>query len=247
MSLLVLCALLFRQSHLFPICVALPYNDSRIVLHKTCQILRNCQCKSILASSSAPGTSLGSSGSPGKILICIRMIVSTVLPSLVPPRHTDDCSSIHFLHRELCDLCTTVPARLLQETIVIIVLKQISQFGSFEKCVYTLCLPETGSTFACGSTGIHKMTWKRLDFLALGFPKALLKYFHQPSSPWIPVANQASHAIDLFLLPHLYFCFRFLWIHAAGLSEALHFFLVLDFRCICWHQLRNPVMKMMEK
>ena len=32
-----LCALLSQQSHLFPICVALTYNDSRIVLHRTCQ------------------------------------------------------------------------------------------------------------------------------------------------------------------------------------------------------------------
>ena len=47
MSLLSLCALLFLQSHLFLICVALTYNDSRIIPRKTCL---------------APGTSLGSSG-----------------------------------------------------------------------------------------------------------------------------------------------------------------------------------------
>ena len=52
----------------------------------------------------------------------------------------------------------------------------------------------------------------------------------------IPVANQAIHAIYFFvllLISHFYFCFRFLWIHEAGLPEALHsyfhFFLVLDF------------------
>ena len=45
MSLLSLCALLFRQSNLFLICVVLTYNDSRIVLHRICQIPRNCQCK----------------------------------------------------------------------------------------------------------------------------------------------------------------------------------------------------------
>ena len=99
-----LCALLFRQSHVFLICVVLTYNDSRIIPRKTCQIPRNCQCKWLLVSSSAPRTSLGSSGSPGKILICTGMIVSTVLPSLVPPRHIEDCSAIHFLHWELCDL-----------------------------------------------------------------------------------------------------------------------------------------------
>ena len=80
------------------------------------------------------------------------------------------------------------------------------------------------------------MTWKCLDFFTLGFPKALLKYFHQQNSPWVPVANQAIHAKNLFALlraPHFYLGFRFLWIHAAGLFEALHsyfhFFLVLDF------------------
>ena len=43
------------------------------------------------------------------------------------------------------------------------------------------------------------------------------------NSLWIPVANQATHAIFLSVLlltPHFYFCFRFLWIHAAGLPEA---------------------------
>ena len=47
MSLLSLYALLFLQSHLFLICVALTYNDSRIILHRICQILRNCQCKGL--------------------------------------------------------------------------------------------------------------------------------------------------------------------------------------------------------
>ena len=55
---------LSQQSHLFPICVVLTYNDSRLILHCTCQIPRNCQCKCLLVSSSAPGTSLGSSGFP---------------------------------------------------------------------------------------------------------------------------------------------------------------------------------------
>ena len=40
MSLLSLCALLLLQSHLFLICVALTYNDSRIIPHKTRQIPR---------------------------------------------------------------------------------------------------------------------------------------------------------------------------------------------------------------
>ena len=80
------------------------------------------------------------------------------------------------------------------------------------------------------------MTWKCLDFLALGFTKALLKYFHRPNSLGIPVANQAIHVKNLFVLLRVRLfknCFRFLWIYAAGLPEALHswfhFFLVLEF------------------
>ena len=68
---------LFRKSHFFLVCVVLTYNDSRIIPRKTCQIPRNCQCKRLLVSSSAPGTSLGSSGSPGKFLCYTGMIVST--------------------------------------------------------------------------------------------------------------------------------------------------------------------------
>ena len=47
----------FSAIHVFLICVALTYNDSRIILHKTYQILRNCQCKWLLVSLSAPGIS----------------------------------------------------------------------------------------------------------------------------------------------------------------------------------------------
>ena len=58
MSLPSFCALLSQQSHLFLICVVLTYNDSRIILHKMCQILKNYQCNWLLASTSDPGASL---------------------------------------------------------------------------------------------------------------------------------------------------------------------------------------------
>ena len=61
MSLLSLCAMLFQQTHLFLICVALTCNDSRRDLNKLCQIQRNWQCKRLWVSSSALGTSQGSS------------------------------------------------------------------------------------------------------------------------------------------------------------------------------------------
>ena len=151
-------------------------------------------------------------------------------------------------------LGTTVPVRLLEEALVLLSSSKCHNFGlsGSEKryCAY----PNPVPLLLAAPQEVHEMTWKCLDFLALGFTKALLKYFHRPNSLWIPMANQAIHAMYLFVLlrvPHFYACFRFLWIHAAGFREALHsyfhFFLLLDFRCICWHQIRNPVMKMMEK
>ena len=103
MSLLSLYALLFLQSHLFLICVVLTYNDSRIIPRKTFQIPRNCQCKWLLVSSLAPGTSFGSYWFAERILFCTGRTVTTELPNLVPPRCIDDCYAIHFLHWEFCD------------------------------------------------------------------------------------------------------------------------------------------------
>ena len=108
MSLLSLCALLFLRTHLFLFCVVLTYNDSRKDLHKTCQIPRNCQHKWLLVSSSAPGTSWGSSVSSGKFWFCTGGTVTTVLPSLVAPRQIDDCSAIHLLHLELSSMSATI-------------------------------------------------------------------------------------------------------------------------------------------
>ena len=48
-------------------------------------------------------------------------------------------------------LGTTVPMRSLQQALVILVLRQISQFRSFAKWVKMLCLP--GTTFARGAEG----------------------------------------------------------------------------------------------
>ena len=139
MSLPLFHALLSQQSHVFPICVVLTYNDSRIIPRKTFQIPRNCKCK-ILVSSSGPGTSLGSSGSPEKFLFCTGRIVTTELPSLVPQQRIDDYFVTHILHKELCDplifkspkisaVGTIVPVRLLQGDLVILVLSRYRNFG----------------------------------------------------------------------------------------------------------------------
>ena len=165
MSLLSLYALLFLQSHLFLICVVLTYNDSRISLHKTCLILRKCQCKWLWVSLSAPRTFVRSFLFPEKFLFCTGKIVSTVLPSLVPQYSISmivawftsfaknsviRCYQTTRIFRS----GTTVPVRLLQEALVNFVFKQISQFRSFGKCVWTLCIPEPGSTFC------SRLHWK---------------------------------------------------------------------------------------
>ena len=112
----------------------------------------------------APRTFASSFVFPEKFLFRTGMIASTELPSLAPRQRICDCFAIHFLHWELCDPLWSsrqiVPllVRLYQcvfckKTFLIFVLKQISQFGSFGKCVNTQCLPEPGSTFARGSIG----------------------------------------------------------------------------------------------
>ena len=75
-----------------------------------------------------------------KILFHMGIIVSTVFPSLVPLQRIDDCVEIHILHfvirfksTKISALGTTVPVRLLQEALAILVLKQMSQFRSFGK------------------------------------------------------------------------------------------------------------------
>ena len=61
-------------------------------------------------------------------------------------------------------LGTTALTRLLQDALVMFVFNQIPQFGSFGKCVYTLCLPEPGSTFARDSIG---SSWDDLEVARL--------------------------------------------------------------------------------
>ena len=128
-------------------------------------------------SSSAPRFFVSSSSFPEKFLFYMGMIISTELPSLVPLQRVDDCVEIHFLQWELCDpqflnlskfsaLGTTVPARLLQEAPVIFVLKQISQFGSSGKCVYTpYAYPSPVLLLLATPLVIHEKKWKCVDGL----------------------------------------------------------------------------------
>ena len=64
-------------------------------------------------------------------------------------------------------------------------------------------------------------------------------FLHSPNS-CSQSGNSCGKSLCTLLIIHFYFGFCTLWIHAAGLPEALdsyfHFLLVLDFRCIYRHQ-----------
>ena len=95
---LLLCALLFQQSHVFLICVVSTYNDSRKDLHKLCQIPRNCQWNRLEASNLAPRYFASSFVFPEQFMFCTDTTGSIGWPSPAPRLHIDDCFEIHNLH-----------------------------------------------------------------------------------------------------------------------------------------------------
>ena len=175
MSLLSLCALLFRQSRLFLICVVWTYGDSSIIPRKTCRIPRYCHCEWLLVSSSAPGTSLGFSGSREKFLFYMgrdsnHWVAKSCTTTAYRWLFRDSLSS-PWIFVIRCDQVTEIfrsghdPCYFgLQADITIWILRIVRN---------TLCLPEPGSTFARGSTG---SSWDDLDVSWLhcsGFPPRL--------------------------------------------------------------------------
>ena len=119
-------------------------------------------------------------------------------------------------------LGTTVPARLLRETLVIFVLKHKNQFRSFGKWVKMWLLLAAPKV-------IHEKNWKCLD---------VLEHFHQPVHAWTPVANPAhlaTHHSVILRRRHFYLVFRFLLIHATSFfvlmspRSSFHFYLLLEF------------------
>ena len=134
-----------------------------------------------LASSSAPGTSLGSSGSVGKFLFCTGRIVTSLLPNLVPPRRIDDYVVIHFLHQNC-----TLWARLYQHVFCkeALLFSTSSRYRSLglsgsdcKYCVYPNRVPLLLAT----TVVIHEKNWKCHDPLAQGFSVAPKDYFHRPN------------------------------------------------------------------
>ena len=132
-----LCALLFQQSHLFPICVVSTYNDSRKDLHRLCQIPRNCQCKWVTLSF------LSGSKNFCK-LFCVSWEVFVLHGRDWIHWVAKSCTTtayrwlFRYSQPSLRTLWSAVIIRLLHGALVILVLWQISQFRSFGKWVLTL-------------------------------------------------------------------------------------------------------------
>ena len=99
-----LCALLFQQSHLSPICVVWTCNDSRRDLHKLCRIPKNCQCKWLEDSYRAPETFASFFKFPVKLLFCTDMLRSIEWLSPAPRLHIGECFEIRNCHWGPCDL-----------------------------------------------------------------------------------------------------------------------------------------------
>ena len=232
---------------------------------KTCQIPRNCKCKWLLVSSSAPVLYLVFLCLLGRFCftrvwlcpLCCQVLyhhgISMIAPGFTffTKNSVFRCNQATKTFRSGHDCTSTSSARSpcyfrLQADITIWVLRKMRIYTVLTRTQFHFC---------------SRLHWKFTRWLGRVLtsllwvsPKLCWSTFHQTNYLWILVANPAIHAMYLFvflLIHHFYFCFRFLWIQAAGLPEALHsyfhIFLVLDFRCLCWHQIWKLVMKMMEK
>ena len=184
------------QSHSLLICVALPCNDSRTVLHTMCQIRRNCQCKWLWAS-------LGSSGSPDKVCVSNGMSVSTALPTLVPPRHIDDCSRFTLFTENFVICCYQVTKIFLlwhdctstssaRRPRYFCLQADVTILGPSESACRHCAHPKPIPLLLATPLIIHEKNWKSLDIHDQGFRVALKDSVHRPNSPWTLAINGNS-------------------------------------------------------
>ena len=145
----------------------------------------------------------------------------------------------------------TVPARILQEALVIFVFKQISQFWSFGKCVQTHCAyPNPVPLLLATPLVIHEKNWKCLDVHATGFHVALQELLSSTKfslnscgqSGESCNSSRCTSSSSSFLSGFSVFT-------GSGngfpvtLRSYFHFFLLLDFPC----QSQKPAMKMLKE
>ena len=145
------------------LCVVSTYNDSRKDLHRLCQIPKNCRCKRLLVSSSAPRTFVGSFAIPAKFLFCTgKNWFHCAYRWLFRDSHRSlrtfviRCDQVTKMFRSGHDCTNTSSARRpcylrLQANITIWVLRKVR--------VYTV-LTEPSSTFARDSIG---SSWDDLE------------------------------------------------------------------------------------
>ena len=119
-----------------------------------------------------------------------------MLPSLVPPRHIDDCGVTHILHEELCDPQLSsrqnfpLWARLYQHVFckkpsLFLSSSRYRYLGPSEseqrKNAYTMLTRNQVPLLLATPLAIHEQNWKCLDIQAQGFPVALRDYVHRQS------------------------------------------------------------------
>ena len=136
-------------------------------------------------------------------------------------------------------LGTTAPVRLLQEALVIFVLKQISRFQSSGKWVKMWCL--LGTTFARGFKGY---SWEELEHSrcpgTLSSINPSLNSCSQSGTPYNSSSCNSSSSFSFGFSISVRSC------HEFPLKDPLprfHFFLLLELPC----QLQFPAMKMLDK
>ena len=136
-------------------------NDSRRDFHKLCRILRNCQCKWLLASFRVPGTFTNFSGFLVKFF-CTDTPGSIEWLNPAPRLHIDDCFEIRNCRSGPCNLLFSSHQNLQHEVqlrhcvfctgpLYFLVRLQISQFRSSGKWVWTLCLLTSSRLLNIGS------------------------------------------------------------------------------------------------
>ena len=150
-------------------------------------------------------------------------------------------------HQKYSALGTTLPARLLQEALVIFLFKQKSEFRSFGKWLWTLCLPEPVSIFARGPFG-SSWDWLPCSGFLQGSVE-VLSSTHFSLNSCSQSGNSCNRSICTTSSRSSYFCFRFLLVYAAGFTVALHSYFHLFghwiFGVFVDVKIQNPVMMMM--
>ena len=188
---------------------------------------------------------------------CTGKIVTTDLKNLVPQQRIHDYYVIHFLHWELCDPKLSnhqnFPLQVWLHRCVIC--KKPSLPSTSNR--YRNLSPWESACLHCAHPNpvplLLAIHWKFMMWLGsvsiskLRVSVTLQEHFHRPHFHWIPVATQATHAINPSAVPHPWFPFfgfcAFMQRVFPKLHSHLRFFRVLDF-CFCHHRIRNPMMKM---